>query len=345
MKEKNSDEKIQDENEKVNIRHTISAEETFTLAKDVFDIRCFIKNVYSNRAVIARRMNILTLSLSALFTVLYATYVLITALYKKLSLGISIVLYVLLGVYAVLFVVLLIMSLCGGSDTKHLQRTKKALKVFKFLVRVFSIAISIIAIVLSSAGGELAAPNVALDIVIIVFSIIMLVVQVIPLIFGGTGALVRWLLSPVKIKYRFSYVILEWYDLAVSGNTIKGSSGKVSSKYFEDIGTIIDNYLIPALGKKYINAIKPAAIIGVVDKADEGVKPVMEGVLKSVFVYATECGYVTFNPCKDLNFSGSVEEEEKKPKPTLKDRILGVGKKIGKNMLDKYINDSTENNE
>ena len=58
--EKNN-ENIPEKEEKVNIRHTITAEETFTLAKDVFDIRCFIKNVYANRAVIARRLNIISL--------------------------------------------------------------------------------------------------------------------------------------------------------------------------------------------------------------------------------------------------------------------------------------------
>ena len=333
------------DNEKVNIRHTISAEETFTLAKDLFDIRCFVKNVYSNRAVISRRMNILTLTLSAIFTILYAAYVLFTALYKKLSFGLSLTLYILLGVYAVLFVVLLIVFLCGGSDTKHLQRTKTTLKVFKFLVRILSIAISIIAIVFSTIGGEYAASHVALDIIIIVFSIVMLIVQVIPLLFGGFGKLARWLMSPVKTKYRFSHVILEWYDLAVSGSIIKGSKHKVSSKYFEDIGTIIDNYLIPALGKKYINTIKPVAILSVVDRAEESIKPVMEGVFKNVFAYAVECGYVVFDPCKDLNFAGSVEEEEKKQKPTLKERFLGVGKKLGKNMLEKYINDNSGNND
>ena len=332
------------ENEKVNIRHTISAEETFTLAKDVFDLRTFIKNVYSNRAVIARRLNILTLTFSAVFTILYAAYVLFTALYKTLTLNLRIVLYAMLGIYAVLFIVLLIVFLCRGSDTKHIQQTKTTLTVFKFLVRIFSMAISVFALALSILGGDFAAPNVAIDIIIIIFSIVMLIVQVTPLLFGGLGKLVRWLLSPVKIKYRFSHVVLEWYDLAVSGSVIKGSKNKVSSKYFEDIGTIIDNYLIPALGNKYINTIKPAAILNVVDRAEESVKPIMEGVLKNLFTYAVECGYVTFDPCRDLNFSGSVEEEEKKPKPTLKEKFLGVGKKLGKNMLEKYINDNTETN-
>ena len=47
----------EEEKERV-VRHTISAEETFTLAKDVYDLRSFFKSVYSNRAVIARRLNI-----------------------------------------------------------------------------------------------------------------------------------------------------------------------------------------------------------------------------------------------------------------------------------------------
>lgn len=338
-------EENENKDEKVNIRHTITAEETFTLAKDVYDLRSFIVNVYSNRAIISRRLNILTLTFSAIFTILYSAYVLFTALYETLTVNLKIVLYALIGIYAVLFIVLLIVFLCRRSDTKHIQRTKMTLTVFKYLVRIFSMAISIFALVLSIMGGEFAAPNVAIDIIIIILSIIMLVVQITPLLFGGFGKLARWLLSPVKIKYRFSHVILEWYDLAVSGNVIKGSKNKVSSKYFEDIGTIIDNYLIPALGKKYINSIKPAAILAVVEKAEPTVKPIMEGVLKNVFAYAVECGYVIFDPCKDLNFEGSVEEEEKKQKATLKSKVIGVGKKLGINVLGKYLNKNSENNE
>lgn len=346
MEEKpKTEEKTEGEVQKVNVRHTISAEETFTLAKDVFDIRCFLKNIYSNRAVISRRMNILSLALSAILTAVYAAYAVFTALYKKLSLQFSLVLYIMLGVYAALLIALVIIMVCSrNSDTKQMRRTKKALKIFKFLVRVSSISVSIVAIVFSGTGGALSASNLAVDVIIIIFSVIMLVVQIIPLIFGGIAKLVRWLLSPVKIKYRFSYVLLEWYDLAVSGSEIKGSKAKISNRYFEDIGTVIDNYLLPSLGKKYITSIKPAAILSVVDRAEEGVKPILEGVLKNVFAYATECGYVTFDPCKDLNFTGSVEEEEKKPKPTLKEKLFGIGKKIGKNVLEKYINDSTEEN-
>lgn len=341
--EKNiKEENLKEEEEKKVIRHTISAEETFTLAKDVFDLRCFIKNVYANRAVIARRLNILTLSVSTVFTLLYAAFALYSCLTKTLSLGVEIALAVLLGVYFVLLIVFLVIYRCGSrTSTKKARRIKKTLKVFKLLVRLTSIAISIVAIVFSAEGGALAF-NLATDILVIVFSVITLVFQVLPLIFGGLGKLVRWLLSPVKIKYRFSAVVLEWYELAVSGTAQEGAAKKVSSRYFDDIGALIDNFLLPQLGNKYINTIKSAALLSLTEKVEEADRPLLEGVLKNVFTYATECGYVTFDPCKDLNFEGSVEEEEKQPRPTVKDKLFGLGKKIGQNVLEKYITGSSE---
>ncbi|MDE6356394.1 MAG: hypothetical protein K2L67_04030 [Clostridia bacterium] len=333
----NKEENVSEKEEKVNIRHTITAEETFTLAKDVFDIRCFIKNVYANRAVIARRLNIISLLISFVFTALYTAFVLFTSVTRKLEFKTEITLYVFLGVYAVLFIAMIIAAVCSArANTKSVHRAKLTFKVFKLLVRIASIIISIAALVLSAVGGALSAQNIGLNIVVTTFSIIMLVLQVIPLLFGGAGKLVRWLLSPVKIKYRFSTVVVEWYTLAVSGNPT-GSVKKVSSKYFDDIGALIDVKLIPALGKKYITAIKPVQLINLVNRTSEADRAITEGVLKSVFSYATECGYVTFDPCRDLNFEGSVEEEEKPPKPTMKGRLLNIGKKIGKSMLDKYI--------
>lgn len=338
----NEKEKVpaEENKERVNIRHTISAEETFTLAKDVFDIRCFIKNVYANRAVIARRLNILTLTVSTLFMMLYSAFVLYVSLAGKLNLGLEITLYCMLGAYGALFAAFLIVYACSvRSSTKNLVKYKRALKIFKVLVRLLSLAVSITAITFTVMGGELSAANAAVDILIVVFSVITLIIQVIPLMFGGSARLVRWLLSPVKIKTRFSNVVLEWYELAVSGNA-KGAVKKVSSRYFDDIGALIDNYLIPALGKRYINSIKPSSLLNLVDKAEESDKPVLEGVLKNVFAYAAECGYVTFDPCKDLKFEGSVEEEEKPQRRSFKSRILNVGTKIGKSVLNKYIQDS-----
>lgn len=339
------EENVSEKEEKVNIRHTITAEETFTLAKDVFDIRCFIKNVYANRAVIARRLNIISLLISFVFTALYTAFVLVTSLTKKLGLEIEITLYVFLGVYAVLFIAMVIAAVCvTRANTKSVHKVKLTFKIFKLLVRIASIVISITALVLSAGGGALSSQNIALNIVVTVFSIIMLILQIIPLLFGGLGKLVRWLLSPVKIKYRFSTVVVEWYTLAVSGNPT-GSVKKVSSKYFDDIGTLIDVTLIPALGKKYITAIKPVQLINLVNRVSEADRPVAEGVLKSVFAYAAECGYVTFDPCRDLNFEGSVEEEEKPPKPTMKGRLLKLGQRIGKSVLDKYIESESKSEE
>lgn len=331
--------------EKVNIRHTITAEETFTLAKDVFDIRCFIKNVYANRAVISRRLNILSLTVTTLFTLLYAGYVLLTGFTQKLAMDFKLVLYILLGVYGALIIVLIIIFICQSrANTKRAKKIKSVLKIFKLFVRLVSLAISVLALVLSGMAGGESASGMAVNALIILFSVIMLIMQVIPLLFGGFGKMARWLLSPVKAKHRFSSVVVEWYELAVSGTGTSGSVKKVSKKYFEDIGTLIDNALIPALGKKYISTIKPVALLNVVEQVDESDRPVLEGVIKNVFKYATECGYVMFDPCKDLNFEGSVEEEEKK-KSTLKDKFMNVGKKFGKSMLDKYISSATGNDD
>ena len=327
--------------EKVNIRHTITAEETFTLAKDVFDIRCFIKNVYANRAVISRRLNILSLTVTTLFTLLYAGYVLLTGFTQKLAMDFKLVLYILLGVYGALIIVLIIIFICQSrANTKRAKKIKSVLKIFKLFVRLVSLAISVLALVLSGMAGGESASGMAVNALIILFSVIMLIMQVIPLLFGGFGKMARWLLSPVKAKQRFSSVVVELYELAVSGTGTSGSVKKVSKKYFEDIGTLIDNALIPALGKKYISTIKPVALLNVVEQVDESDRPVLEGVIKNVFKYATECGYVMFDPCKDLNFEGSVEEEEKK-KSTLKDKFMNVGKKFGKSMLDKYISSAS----
>lgn len=324
--------------EKVTVRHTINAEETFTLAKDVYDIRSFIKNVYNNRAVISRRLNLLTLSISFIFTLLYVAYIVGTGLMNKLSLHMEIVLYCILGIYAALFIALFVLIACGvGAKAKNVKRFSKVLSCFRLVIRLFSLAISVIALVLATRGGEYAAKYIAIDIVLIVFSVICMVFQVIPLLCGGMGKFARWLLSPVKIKYRFSTVALEWYELTVtSGAEIKAVKN-VSKKYYDEIGVCLDNFIIPELGKRYISAIKPLQVLAVTDKAAEENRALVEGILKNIFAYATECGYVTFDPCRDLQFEGSIEEEEK-PKRSIKSRLFGlVLNKVGKPMLDKYI--------
>ncbi len=331
--------------EKVNIRHKINAEETFTLAKDVYDIRSVIKNIYNNRAVISRRLNLLTMSLSLVFTLVYVAYILGTGLLGKLSLTEDIVMYCLLGVYAVLFITMFILTMCSiKAKAKNIKRFKRMMSYFRLAVRIASIAITIAALVFVMGGEQYAAKHVAFDILLIIFSIVCLIVQVLPLFFGGLGKLARWLLSPVKVKYRFATVALEWYEQTLTSGSDKLSVKRVSKKYYNSIGVCLDTFIIPEIGGKYITAIKPVQLLGVVDAAAEEDKQLVEGILKTVFAYAAECGYVTFDPCRDLNLEGSIEEEEKQPQ-TVKSRIMGLGKKIGMSLLDKYIDKSTENND
>lgn len=331
------------EEEKVTVRHTINAEETFTLAKDVYDIRNLIKNVYNNRAVISRRLNLLTLSVSFIFTLLYVAYIVGTGLMNKLSLHMEVVLYCILGIYGVLFVALFVLILCGtGAKASNVKKFSKVLSYFRLVIRIFSLAISIFALVLATRGGEYGAKYIALDVVLIVFSIICMVFQIIPLLCGGMGKFARWLLSPVKIKYRFSTVALEWYELTVTSGADSKSVKNVSRKYYDEIGVCLDNFLIPELGKKYVSAIKPLQILAVADKAPVENKPLVEGILNNIFAYATECGYVTFDPCRDLKMEGSINDDEK-PKKSVKSRLLGaVLNKVGKPLLDKYIDGVTD---
>lgn len=323
------------------IRHTISAEETFTLAKDVFDLRTLIKNIYSNRAIIARRLNLVTFCISSVFTMLYLAYILYASFNGKLSLGSEITLYCLAGVYALIAAVLIVFTVISfKAQAKNIKKLNLTLKIIRLAARLASIAISIAAIAISKADGP--SLNVALDIVVIIISVITLIIQIIPLLFGGSAKFARWLLSPVKIKMRFSAVSVEWYNLAVTGKPLKGSERKVSKKHYEAIGEIIDGTLNPAIGSKYITAIKPVQLLELAENCPEDSRPVLEGVLKSIFAYAAECGYIVFDPCRDLNFTGTVEEEQKK---TLKQRLMGVGTKIGKRMLDKYIAASSDDEE
>ncbi|MCD8295494.1 MAG: hypothetical protein LUE27_09680 [Clostridia bacterium] len=323
------------------IRHTINAEETFTLAKDVYDIRNVIKRVYSNRAVIARRLNIITLTASAVFTVLYAIFVIFGGILGKLTEGLKIYAYIIFAVYAAVVIAILAVALSSrGARTRTVKRISKAMKYLRLILRLLSLAVSITAIAFATSDNYSAARE-AWDIVVLVLSIIILIIQIIPLLFGGALRLCRWLMSPVKAKYRFNAVALEWYDLVSTDRSPRTGVKRVPKKFLQDVSRIIDDTLIPALGRKYMDSIKPTALYTIAASAPDGDRPVVEGILKSIFGYAAEFGYVAEDPCRDLGFEGSIEEEIRKHK-TLKERLFGVGEKVGKKALDKFINSSTE---
>ena len=337
-----AEERPEEERERV-VRHTISAEETFTLAKDVFDLRCFFKNIYSNRAVIARRLNLFSLICSLVFTMIYTGYAVYSILTNKMiSVGLEIAIYCMLGIYAVFVVLLLFVSaFAGDATTKTVKKYNKALKIFRLCIRVISIAMAIVALAIGS-GENTGTLHVALETVLVIFSVIIIVIQAIPLVFGGFTNIARWAVSPAKGKARFSVVLLEWYELVREGAATMHSTSKISPKYIDDINRCIDGFLIPSLGKKYITSIDAKTIYSTVDVLPAELREIAEGIFKRVFEYAEECGYVNHNPTKSMELEDRLEEPEKKPRRTIKSRLMRIGKKLGKSIVKSYL-DEDEN--
>lgn len=322
------------------VRHTISAEETFTLAKDVFDLRCLIKNIYANRAQIARRLNIVSLGFSIVYTLFYISLMLYISIAGKLSLGWEIAVYTLAGVYALFIVQLSVFAVYvgGGATTKTVKRNNKILKILRYFVRISSLAMSIAALCVS--GSEPDAINIALKVVLIVVSVISIVLTTVPLLCGGLGGMARWLMSPTKRKMTFSSVILEWYNLVTENSTAYNSVQRVEKKLSADIGRCIDGYILPALGNKKVGAIGTNQIFSLIERTPEEDRAVTEGIIKNVFVYALECNYIQTDPCRDLKLEGSIEVEQKPKKEPFKVRL---GKKIGKSIVKQLLGDNEEN--
>lgn len=312
--------------------HKISADEAFTLAKDVYDIRCLLKSVYANRAQIKRRLNFVGTIGSVVFTLLYVAFMIFSGITKITSLASQVIIYTIIGVYAALTIAVIVFSLVAtrSSTTKNVKKKNNTLKILRYVTRVVSLIMGITAVVISAVSGADDSMSIALNTIATIVSIVFVIFSALPLIFGGFGGLARWLLSPTKIKRRFSFVVLEWYQLLISDNGNIKSVKKVSKEYVEDIGRIVDGNLLPSLGRKYIQTITVSNIYSALELVPEEDKAVTEGVIKNVFSYAEECGYVNVNPCKDMNLVGSIEVEEKPKKVSLKEKI---GKKLGKGII------------
>lgn len=337
----NKDEKQPPQEQGRTVRHTISAEETFTLAKDVYDLRSFIKTVYFNRAVIARRLNLFSLLCSLVFTMFYAAFTVYSVIAGTFSLGLEIAIYCMLGIYVV-FVVLLVLVARFSADatTRTVKRYNSALKIFRLCIRVVSIAMAIVAIAASGSAGTPAA--IAAETVLIIISILIIIIQAVPLLFGGVVNLARWALAPAKGRARFSAVLLEWYGLVREGAGSTPSTSKISPKHVSDINRCIDGYLIPALGKKYITSVSAQDIYNTVEAAPEELRFVAEGVFRRVFAYAAECGYVNSDPTRAMELDDSLKEPEKKPRRTIKSRLMDLGKRIGKSIVKSYLDDDSK---
>lgn len=324
------------------VRHVISAEETFTLAKDVFDLRCFIKNVYSNRAVIARRLNIFSLVCSLIFTMFYSAFIVYSVIEGTFSLGLEIAIYCMLGIYVVFVVLLVLVSVfSSAATTRTVKKYNKALKIFRLCIRLISIVMAIVAIA-GGTGYAKTSAGIAVETVLIILSIIIIIIQAVPLIFGGISNLARWALAPAKGRARFSVVLLEWYELVREGVESTPSTSKISPKYVTQINNCIDSYLIPSLGKRYITSINARDIYNTVEAAPEELRGIAEGVFKRVFAYAEECGYVNTDPTRAMELDDSLKEPEKKPRRTLKTRLMDLGKRLGKSIVKSYLDDNNQ---
>lgn len=276
----------------------------------------WIKPVYDNRAQISRRLNAVSTAISLIFFILYIPFLLFSKLYKDLAVGWDIALYVCIGVYVATIIALFAITLAEGksSSTAMAKKHKKTRKIIMFIVRIASLAIGITALVISAANGSKDTTGAVLDTVAIIFAVMSIIFSSFPLIFGGAAGFFKWLISPAKVKFRFSVVSLEWYQSLSGESVINKSLKKLIKKYGESVGQIIDSYLLPQLGKKYIKSIDRAALLKVLDTIPQEKHNLAEWTIKQIFEYAEECGYVINNPCKEMELEGDIQLEEKQKK-------------------------------
>ena len=278
----------------------------------------WVKPIYDNRAQIMRRLNAVSTAISIIFFMLYIPFLLMGKLYKDLALGLDVAVYVCIGVYVATLLALFIVTLASGktTSTAMAKKHKKTRKIVLFVVRLASLAIAITALVISAANGTKDQVGATLDTVAIVFAVMSIIFTGLPLIFGGMAGFLRWLISPAKVKFRFSFVAIEWYQSLTSEQQLNKAIRKAAKKYGERMGALLDDYFLPAFGKKYMYAVDGAALLKLLDSVPAEERNIAEWMTKEIFDYAEECGYVKVNPCKEMELEGNIDLEGKSKKAT-----------------------------
>lgn len=278
----------------------------------------WVKPIYDNRAQIMRRLNAVSTAISIIFFMLYIPFLLMGKLYKDLSLGLDVAVYVCIGVYVATLLALFIVTVASGKSTSTTmaKKHKKTRKIILLIVRLASLAIAITALVISATNGTKSTIGATLDTVAIVFAVMSIIFTGLPIIFGGVAGFFRWLISPAKVKYRFSFVAIEWYQSLTSEQQLNKAIRKAARKYGERMGALLDNYFLPAIGKKYMYAVDRAALLKLLDGVPADERNIAEWMTKEIFDYAEECGYVRVNPCKEMELEGNIQLEEKQKKAT-----------------------------
>lgn len=268
----------------------------------------WIKPIMDNRVQIKRRWNALVTAISVIFFLLYVPILLFSKIAKGLSLGWDIALYTCIGVYVIAVIVMVIITVAMGrtTSTQSSKRWRKASGIILFVVRIASFAMSITAIAVSGSGE-----STALDVILMVLAIVSIVFTSLSLIFGGAVGFFKWLISPAKIKRTFSFVALEWKQALDDGLREQNKHEKKSyNKYRDKVAACMDGYLLPELGKAYINTISGEKLTRALDGVPLEDRNLTEWIVKEVFAYSVGCGYSAENPCDGLDLDGDIVKEK-----------------------------------
>ncbi len=268
----------------------------------------WLKPIMDNRAQIKRRWNGLVTAVSVMFFLIYVPILLFNKIYKGLSLGWDIALYVCIGVYIVMLATLIAVTVATGNSTstEAAKQRKKAAKIVLFVVRLASLAMAITAICISGNGK-----STALDTIALVFATVSLVFSALSLVFDGAVGFFKWLISPAKMRYKFSFVAFEWLQSVDEGKREQSRLvKKLLSKNRKRIAACLDNYLLPAFGKAYIDAVDADKLVYVLGNLPDEDKNLTGWIIKDLFDYAFGCGYVKENPCEGLELELFMEQEK-----------------------------------
>ncbi len=279
----------------------------------------WIKPIVDNRAQIKRRWSALVTAISVVFFLLYVPILLFSKIAKGLSLGWDVALYICIGIYVVAVAVMVIITVASGksTSTQTSKRRHKAATVMLFVVRIASLALSITAILVSGKGE-----STALDTILMVLAITSIVFTSLSLIFGGAVGFVKWLISPAKIRRKFSFVAFEWKQTLDEGKREKDKkTGKAYAKHSDRVAACLDKYLLPTFGKAYIDTVDKDKLLFLLGQLPQEDINLTEWTIKDLFEYAFNCGYVADNPCEGLELTGDIAKE----KPQKRKREEGTG--------------------
>lgn len=279
----------------------------------------FVNDFKKNRVHVQRRLNIIFLCISMIFAVVTGLSFIFGGTLGKVEIGWQIAVYCIFGLYGLTMIGIVAAEAVYRRNVtvKTTKTYNKALKVFKRVVRLISILMSLVTFIITILVEEVTGKTMALNIVLQVLSVVMFALSLCSGVSKLFVKFIMWLKSPVN-RRQFRFVATEWYGKVASENkndSARKSVKNVHKNRIDGAQKAIDYYLIRPLGKKYIGDIKPSDISAALERVPAEDKDDVEGTVKQIFVYATECGIIQTNPCDALNLCGNIEKKAKKAEP------------------------------